>query len=212
MKFGVGQAVRRKEDTRLVSGRGQYTDDLTFEGIAWASFVRSPHAHAIIRGVDASAAEGMPGVLGVITAKDVADTGYVPVRGVFKNRDGSLPHQSPKRLLPHDKARFAGEPIVMVVAETAAQAQDAAEAIIVDYEPIAAVVTAETAGDVPPVWDHAPGNLAFDWDDGDEAGCEAAFARAACKVKLHLVQNRVVPAPMEPRGAIGLFDPATGLH
>lgn len=206
MKFGVGQPVRRKEDVRLVTGRGQYVDDLRFDGIAHACFVRSPHAHALIRGIDIAGAASMPGVAGVIAADDVAGTGYVPVRGVFKNRDGSALHQSPKRLLPADKARFAGEAIAMVVAESAAEAKDAAEAVIVDYEPLDACVTAEPAGDAPPVWDHAPGNLAFDWADGNEAACNDAFARAACTVTAEVVQNRIVPAPMEPRGAIGFYD------
>ena len=157
MKYGVGQAVRRKEDVRLVTGRGQYIDDLHLEATVFACFVRSPHAHAVIRSVDTSAARSLPGVIGAITAKDVAGTGYVPVRGAFKNRDGSAMHQSPKRLLPDDKVRFAGEAVAMVVAGTAAQAKDAAEAVLVDYEPLAAAVTIDSAPNAPPVWDHAPG-------------------------------------------------------
>ena len=208
MRYGVGQAVRRKEDVRLVTGRGQYIDDLHFDGTVHAFFVRSPHAHALIRSLDVRAAEAMPGVIGVLTARHIAETGHVPVRGVFKNRDGSALHQSPKRLLPEDKVRFTGEAVAMVIAATASQAKDAAEAVIVDYEALEAAVTIETAGNAPPVWDHAPGNRAFDWSDGNEAACEEAFARAACTVQIDLVQNRIAPAPMEPRGAIGFYDAA----
>src|ERR1043166_8826028 len=118
MKFGVGQPVRRKEDVRLVSGKGRYLDDIQLENTAYAYFIRSPHAHAILRGVDASAAREAPGVLGVVAAGDLPDTGYVPVRGPFRNRDGSAIRKSPKMLLPADKVRFSGEAFAMVVAET----------------------------------------------------------------------------------------------
>src|SRR5437868_14321473 len=127
MKYGVGQAVRRKEDVRLVTGRGQYIDDLHLEATVFACFVRSPHAHAVIRSVDTSAARSLPGVIGAITAKDVAGTGYVPVRGAFKNRDGSAMHQSPTPLLPDANVRFAREAAAMGVAGTAALAKGAAE-------------------------------------------------------------------------------------
>jgi carbon-monoxide dehydrogenase large subunit len=208
MKYGIGQPVRRREDTRFVTGKGRYLDDLKLQGEVHAAFVRSPHAHARIVAVDASAAEGSPGVLGVLQAKDVAWTGSIPVRGAFKNRDGSEIRQSPKALLPKDKVRFPGEAVAMVVAETAAQAKDAAELVIVEYEPIAAAAVLEQAPDAPPIWDDAPGNLCFDWGAGDEAAVAAAFAKAAKVVSIELVQNRIVPNPMETRGAIGVYDPA----
>jgi len=208
MRYGIGQPVRRKEDIRLVTGRGCYLDDIQLPGTAYAYFVRSPHAHGLILGIDTSAAQEAPGVIGVLTASDLPETGTIPVRGVFKNRDGSAPKESPKLLLPADKVRFAGEAVAMVVAETAALAKDAAELVRVDYEPHAAAATLETVAEAPPVWDHAPGNLAFDWADGNEAACVAAFASAAKTVSLELVQNRVAPNPMEPRGAIGTYDPA----
>jgi carbon-monoxide dehydrogenase large subunit len=206
MKFGIGQPVRRKEDIRFVTGRGQYLDDIAPPNTAYAYFVRSPHAHAIIRGVDAEAARDMPGVIGILTAADVVGTGVMPVRGVFKNRDGSLLKPTPKALLPADKVRFSGEAVAMVVAGTAAQAKDAAEAVSIDYEPLAAAGAMEAAPDAPAIWEGVPGNLIFDWADGDEAACSAAFAKAARTVSVELVQNRVVPNPMEPRGAIGLYD------
>ena len=138
MKFGVGQPVRRKEDVRLVSGKGRYLDDIQLDNTAYSYFVRSPHAHAILRGIDAGAAREAAGVLGIITAGDLPDTGYVPVRGVFKNRDGSAIRESPKMLLPEDKVRFAGEAVAVVIAETAALAKDAAELVNVDYESLGA--------------------------------------------------------------------------
>jgi carbon-monoxide dehydrogenase large subunit len=208
MKFGIGQPVRRREDTRFVTGAGHYLDDLKLIGEAHAAFVRSPHAHARIIGVDAAAAKAAPGVLGVLLAEDVAGTGSIPVRGPFKNRDGTETKQSPKALLPHDKVRFPGEAVAMVVAETAAQAKDGAELFLVDYEPLAAAASLDQASSTPPVWDDAPGNLCFDWSAGDEAATTAAFAKAAKVVSVELVQNRIVPNPMETRGAIGVYDPA----
>jgi carbon-monoxide dehydrogenase large subunit len=208
MKFGIGQPVRRKEDIRLVQGRGCYLDDVQLDGTAYAYFVRSPHAHAILRSIDTGEARKAPGVIGVLTAADLPETGFVPVRGAFKNRDGSAMRQSPKMLLPADKVRFAGEAVAMVIAETPGEAKDAAELVSVDYDALPAAATLETASDAPPVWDEAPGNLVFDWADGDEAKCAAAFAKAHRTVSVELVQNRIVPSPMEPRGAIGLYDPA----
>src|SRR2546423_1012750 len=178
MKFGIGQPVRRKEDVRFVTGQGRYLDDIRIENAAFAFFVRSPHAHAVLRGIDASAARAAAGVIGVLTAADLPATGFVPVRGAFKSRDGSPMRQSPKMLLPADKVRFAGEAVAMVVAETPALAKDAAELVSVDYEPLRAAGTLDMAPDAPPVWDDAPGNLVFDWADGDESASAAAFAAA----------------------------------
>ena len=208
MKFGVGQPVRRREDVRLVTGRGQYLDDLTFPNVAFAYFVRSPHAHAFIKSVDTAAASAASGVIGVLTAADVAWTGAVPVRGMFKNRDGSPAAQSPKAALPADKVRFGGEAVAMIVAETPALAKDAAELVNVDYEPLEAAGTLETPPNAPAIWDDAPGNLVFHWAEGDEAATKAAFAKAARTVSVEVVQNRVVPNPMEPRGAVGVYDAA----
>ncbi len=207
MKFGIGQPVRRREDTRFVTGSGRYLDDVKLSGEVHAAFVRSPHAHARVLGVDASAAGEAPGVLGVILAEEVAGTGSIPVRGAFKNRDGSDIKQSPKALLPKDKVRFPGEAVAMIVAETAAQAKDAVELVSVDYEPLPGAASLDQALNTLPVWDGAPGNLCFDWGAGDEAAAAAAFEKAAKVVSIELVQNRVVPNPMETRGAIGVYDP-----
>ncbi len=208
MKFGLGQPVRRREDVRLVKGQGRYLDDVQLEDEVHAVFVRSPHAHATIKNIDVTAAIGAEGVIGILTAADI-DAGTLPVRGSFRSRDGSDLKPSPKALLPKDKVRFSGEAVAMVVADTPARAQDAAELVFVDYEPLPSAVTVEQAPVAALIWDHAQGNLAFDWGEGDAAACDAAFARAAKTVALDVVQNRVVPNPMEPRGAIGLYDPDT---
>jgi len=208
MKFGLGQPVTRREDVRLVGGLGRYLDDIQVQDEVHAAFVRSPHAHAGIRGIDATAALVADGVLGVLTHADIV-AGPLPVRGSFKNRDGTELRQSPKTLLPGDRVRFTGEAVAMVVATTAALAKDAAELVIVDYEPLPAAATVAEAPGSEPIWENAPGNLAFDWADGDEAACAAAFNGAAKRVSIELVQNRVVPNPMEPRGAIGLYDAAS---
>src|SRR5258706_3426475 len=150
MKFGIGQPVRRKEDVRFVTGQGRYLDDIRIGHAAFAYFVRSPHAHAVIRGIDASAARAAPGVVGVLTAQDLPATGYVPVRGAFKSRDGSPMRQSPKMLLPADKARFAGEAVAMVVAETPALSKHAAELVSVDYESLGAAGAAGGASPSTP--------------------------------------------------------------
>lgn len=208
MKFGVGQAVRRREDVRLVTGQGQYTDDVRLPNEAHAYFARSPYPHAVIKSIDVEAARQLPGVIGVLTADDLGDTGPMPVRGVFKNRDGSPIKQSPKALLPKDKARFPGEAIVMVIAETAAIAKDAADLVAIDYEPLAASANLDTASNGADIWDDAPGNFVFDWAEGNETACNAAFASAAKTVSVELVQNRVAPSPMEPRGAVAVYDAA----
>ena len=209
MKFGVGQSVRRREDVRLVSGQGRYTDDIRLAGEAYAYFVRSPHPHAVIRSIDVDAVRKAPGVIGVLTADDIGDTGTIPVRGVFKNRDGSAIKQSPKAVLPKDKVRFPGEAVAMVVAESAAIAKDAAELAVVDYEALPASATLESAPSGAQIWDDVPGNLVFDWAEGNEAACTAAFAAAAKTVAVELVQNRVAASPIEPRGAIGVYDAGT---
>src|SRR5262245_11631029 len=179
MKYGIGQPVRRKEDVRLISGRGAYSDDLTIEGQAHACFVRSPHAHARIVSVDISTAASAPGVIGVLTAADLAGIGTMPVAAMIKSRDGALLKMTPKALLAGDKARFCGEAVAMVVANSPAEARDGAELVEVLYEALPAVASVEAARDGALVWDHILGNLSFDWVDGDERACASAFANAA---------------------------------
>jgi carbon-monoxide dehydrogenase large subunit len=206
MKFGIGQSVRRTEDLRLVTGQGQYTDDLRFENQTFAAFLRSPHGHAKLTSVDVSAAKSAPGVVAVLTYDDIAECGTMPCHAPVPSRDGSPPKMSPKPLLAKDKVTFIGEAIAMVIAETYAQAKDVAELVAVDYEPLDAVGTLEAAPRGPQVWDGAPDNLVFDWVAGDEAKTDAAFASAAHTVSLETVQNRVLANPMETRNAIGVYD------
>ena len=210
MKFGIGQSVRRTEDVRFVTGQGQYTDDLRFEGEAHTAFARSPHGHAKIVSIDTSAAEAAPGVIAVLTFADVEEFGAnpMPCMAPLLSRDGSPVKQSPKCLLAKGKVTFTGEAVAMVVAETYAQAVDAAELVAIDYEPLDAVGTLGGAPTGPQIWDSAPGNECFDWAGGDEEKCTAAFAAAVHKVGVEVVQNRVAPTSMETRNAIGQYDPA----
>lgn len=206
MKFGIGQPVRRREDVRLVTGRGQYTDDLVIENQLYAAFVRSPHAHARIGVIDAEQAMALPGVVSVITHADIVGAPTMPILARNKNRDGSDITATPKALLPADKARFCGEAVAMVIATSVAIARDAAELVAIDYDALPAVANSDEAKAGEQIWDELPGNVALDWADGDEEECAKAFEGAAKRVSLDLVQNRLVPAPMEPRAAIGDYD------
>ncbi|MFE1600353.1 xanthine dehydrogenase family protein molybdopterin-binding subunit [Methylobacterium sp. ID0610] len=208
-KFGIGQPVPRAEDPVLVRGEGRYTDDLALDGQAYAAFVRSPIAHGRLKGIDAEAARAMPGVLGIVTAADLDGYGRIANAMPFKNQDGSDMRKPPQPSLAVDKVRYAGEPVALVVAETLAEARDAAEAVILDIEDLPAVTTPEeaAAADAPLLHDDAPGNRALDFRTGDRAATEAAFAKAAHVTSLHLVNNRLVINPMEPRSAIGVYEP-----
>ena len=212
--FSVGQPVRRLEDPRLVTGRGRYTDDVQPAALAHAVFVRSPHAHAVIEGIDATAARAMPGVLAVVTGEDLlaAGLGPLPCKTLYKHKDGR-PMPAPKRpALAVGRARHVGDPVAMVVAGTPAEAEDAAAAVAVAYRPLPAVTaaTAALAARAPEVWPEAPGNLALDWEAGDAAGVDRLFAEAHRITRVELVNNRLVPSPLEPRGCIAEHDPATG--
>ncbi|HEY1708224.1 MAG TPA: xanthine dehydrogenase family protein molybdopterin-binding subunit [Rhizomicrobium sp.] len=208
MKFGVGQSVKRTEDIRLITGQGQYTDDFRFERETHVAFLRSPYAHAKLKSVDTAAAKEAPGVVAVLTQADVEASGAqnMPNATPLRNRDGSRPHGVSKPLLAKDMVTFPGEAIAMVVAETYAQACDAAELIAVDYEELPAAGTLEVAPTRPAIWNEAPGNECFDWIDGKEDECDAAFAKAAHTVAIDVVQNRVVVNSMETRNAIGVYD------
>ncbi|HEX3652578.1 MAG TPA: xanthine dehydrogenase family protein molybdopterin-binding subunit [Rhizomicrobium sp.] len=210
MKFGIGQSARRTEDIRFVTGRGQYTEDLHFDGEAHVAFLRSPHAHARILSIDTSAVEAAPGVIGVLTWKDVEAAGAnpMPCLAPLQSRDGSPIKKTPKPLLANDRVTFTGEAVAMVIAETYAQAVDAAELVNVEYESLDAVGMLAAAPAGPQIWPDAPGNECFDWGAGNEEPCDAAFAKAAHVASVEVVQNRVAPTSMETRNAIGLYDPA----
>src|ERR1700678_249401 len=212
-KYGVGQPVRRKEDDTLVRGKGKYTDDFNLPGQAYAWIVRSSHAHGIIRGIDSAAAKAMPGVLGVWTGTDLASAGYGPFTcGLpLKNRDGSPLLQTNRTALMTDKVRYVGDPVAFVVAETLAQARDAAEAVVLDIDPLPAVTSAEEAAKpgAPQLYDHIPNNVALDYHYGDAAKVDAAFADAAHVTKLDIVNTRVAVVAMEPRAALASYDKAS---
>jgi carbon-monoxide dehydrogenase large subunit len=214
MKFGIGQPVRRFEDVPLLTGKGQYTDDMTLPRMVFAQVLRSPMAHAHLRRVDATVAREMPGVLLVLTAADAAAEGISPIPCLIplQGRDGRPRHDAPRPVLATGKVRHVGEPVAFVVAETLDQARDAAEAIEVDYNALPAVADVRTAvaAGAPQVFDQISGNVFFEWDNeqGDPKATAAGFAKAAHVVRLDLVNNRLVANPMEPRSAIGDFDAA----
>src|ERR1700754_4664746 len=211
-KFGVGQPVRRKEDDTLVRGKGKYTDDFSLPGQVYAWIVRSSHAHGIIRGIDTTAAKAMPGVLGVWTGADLASANYAPFTcGLpLKSRDGSPLLQTNRTALMTDKVRYVGDPVAFVIAETVAQARDAAEAVEVDIDPLPAVTDAAEAvkPGAPQLYDHIPNNVALDYHYGDTAKIDAAFAAAAHVTKLDIVNTRVAVVSMEPRVALATYDKA----
>jgi carbon-monoxide dehydrogenase large subunit len=209
-QFGIGQAVRRTEDQRFVRGRGQYTDDISLPRQSYAAFVRSPHAHAQIRRVDTAAAAALPGVLGVYSGADLKAAGMGPIDcgTPVKNIDGSTEKVVPWYPLAVDRVKHVGDPVAVAVGETLAAARDAAERVEVDYELLPAVTGTAAALEpgAPRVWDEVPGNLSFDWETGNKAATDAAFAKAARVVALDLINNRVVQNPMEGRAAIGDYD------
>jgi carbon-monoxide dehydrogenase large subunit len=215
-KFGLSQSVRRVEDPRLLVGNGQYTDDLALPGAARGYVLRSPHAHARINGVDASAAKAMPGVLAVITGADLVAMGIgeVPCAIPLKNSDGTDRANTPRLPLATDTVRHVGDPVAFIVAETHQQARDAAEAVMVDYDILPSATDLATAHEPgqPQVWEGAANNTCFDWEAGDKAKTDEAFSRAAHVTRLTVVNNRVVVASMEGRAAAAEYDAASGRY
>jgi carbon-monoxide dehydrogenase large subunit len=219
---GIGQPVPRAEDRRLITGRGCYSDDVTLPHQTYAAFVRSPHAHARIRSIDVRVAAAVPGVLAVFTGADAAELAGIPHRPVptnphevpLRSRDGSPFFAAPHPPLPADRARHVGEPVAMVIAETPALARDSAERVVVEYDPLPAVVNSldAAAPAAPLVWDEAKSNLCVDSLAGDAAAVEAAMARAAHVVSFQTRVNRVTGVPMEPRTAVGAWDEASGRY
>ena len=219
-KFGVGQSVKRKEDNELLLGEGTFQDDLNLPGQAHAFFLRSPHAHADIESIDSSAALTMPGVVAIYTGKDVEADGLGPVPCLMDafvpltRPDGSPRYYPPNPLLPAARVRHVGEAVVMVIAETPAQARDAAEAVEITYRELPCVV--ETGGaeaaDAPTIWPEAPGNLAFLWEHGDRDAVDAAFEKAERVVSVDIVNSRLIVNSIETRGALGAYDEATGRY
>ena len=209
-KYGIGQPVVRKEDDTLVRGKGKYTDDLNLPGQAYAVIVRSTHPHGVLKKVDTTEAKKLPGVLGIWTGEDMVAAGYgnFVSRMPLKSKDGTPLLQSNKPILAVGKVRFVGDPIAVVVAETLAQAKDAAEAVEVDIDPLPAVTRAADAikPGAPQLYESVPNNMVLDYHYGDTAKVDEAFAKAAHVAKLDLDNTRVAVVAMEPRAGIGDYD------
>ncbi|MGE0767829.1 MAG: xanthine dehydrogenase family protein molybdopterin-binding subunit [Hyphomicrobiaceae bacterium] len=207
---GIGASVKRKEDLRFITGKGQYVDDINRPAQSYAVFVRSPHAHAAIKSIDTKAALSAPGVLAVFTGDDLAadKVGGLICGWMIHSKDGSPMKAGPHPALAQGKVRYVGDHVAVVIAETLDHAKDAAEKVEVDYDILAAAVDpAKTqAAGQPQVHDEAPGNTVYQWHLGDKDAVDAAFAKASHVTKIDLVNNRLVPNAMEPRAAIGDYD------
>jgi carbon-monoxide dehydrogenase large subunit len=213
-KFGIGQAMTRREDLRLLTGKGQYIDDLSLPNEAFVAFVRSPYAHAKIVSIDASAAKALPGVIAVLTGAELSADG-VGAFGIspgLKQPNGEPMTSEPYYPLAVDEARFVGQAVAAVVAQTRAQAEDAVEQVAVGYDELPAVISLEDAmkPGAPQVASAVPGNVAAEMSWGDKKKCEAAFAQAKHITKLSLHNQRLIPVTMEPRGTVAEFDKASG--
>ncbi|MBN9083914.1 MAG: carbon monoxide dehydrogenase [Rhizobiales bacterium 62-17] len=210
---GIGASVRRKEDLRFITGRGQYTDDVNRPGQGYAFFVRSPHAHANIRKIDSTAAAKMPGVLAILTGDDIAadKVGGLICGWMIHSKDGSPMKAGAHPALAQGKVRYVGDHVAVVIAESLAEARDAAEKVEVDYDVLPAVVdmNAATKKGAPVIHDVADNNTVYNWHLGDKAATDAAFAKAKHVTKLDIVNNRLVPNPMETRAAVGDYEPGT---
>jgi len=211
-KFGIGQGMKRFEDQRFLTGTGQYTDDLPFDGALKAFVLRSPVAHGDITSLDVSAAKAAPGVKAVWTGADIAADGLnpMPCGALLKGRDGKRAVGPAYPLLVTDRVRHVGDAVALIVAETMDQARDAAELVEVEYSERPAVPGLAAVDSGATIWDDAPDNLCLDWETGDSDGVAAAFATAAHVAELTLVNNRIVVNSLEPRGAVGVADAATG--
>jgi carbon-monoxide dehydrogenase large subunit len=209
---GIGAAVRRKEDHRFITGKGHYTDDINRPGQSYAFFIRSPHAHAAIKSIDAKAASTMPGVLAILTGVDLAadKIGNLICGWMIHSKDGSPMKMAPHPALANGKVCYVGDPVAVVIADTLAQARDAAEKVKVDYGVLPSVADLATAQKATQIHEVAPHNVIYQWHIGDHKGAEAAFKSAKHVTKLDIVNNRLVPNPMEPRAAIAEYDSGSG--
>src|SRR5262245_19910941 len=207
---GIGAAVRRKEDQRFITGRGHFTDDVNRPGQVFAVFVRSPHAHATIKAIDAKAAASRPGVLAVLTGAQLAGDkiGNLICGWMIHSKDGSPMKMAPHPAIAHGKACYVGDPVAVVVAETLSQAKDAAEAVKVDYTVLPSVTDPGKAQgkSAPQIHEVAPGNTIYQWHLGDAKAVDAAINSAKHVTRLDIVNNRLVPNAIEPRAAIGEYD------
>ncbi|MGH7081606.1 MAG: xanthine dehydrogenase family protein molybdopterin-binding subunit, partial [Acetobacteraceae bacterium] len=213
---GIGASVRRVEDQRFLSGRGNYTDDINRRGQLYAVIRRSDRPHARIASLDTAEAQAMPGVVAVYTGADLAadNVGGLPCGWLVKNKDGTPMAEPPHPVLAIGKVRHVGDPLAVVIAESRQQGKDAAEKIAIDWQDLPGISSAEDA--IRPgaalLHDEAAGNICYDWHLGDKAAVDAAFAKAQRTVTLDLTNSRLIPNAMEPRAAIGDFDRGTGEH
>ena len=209
---GIGARVARKEDKRFITGKGRYTDDMIVPGMKHAHFIRSPHAHAKVKSIDASAAMDMPGVIDVLNGKQLTEDGIgnLICGWMIHSKDGSPMNMGAWRPLADDTVRYVGDAVAVVVADTKAQARDAAEAVIVEYETLPVVVDVMDAmkDGAPQLHPEAKNNLIYDWEIGDKAAAEKAISEAAHVTEMKILNNRLVPNPMEPRAALGIYDAA----
>ena len=204
----IGQPLRRREDLRFLTGAGQYTDDVVMTNQTYAVFLRSPHAHARIRSIDIAAAKKAPGVVDIITGADLAEAkiGGLPCGWLIHSKDGTPMNEPPHPVLAHEKVRHVGDQVAMIVAESIAEAKDAAELIAVDYEVLPAVIDTRTAATVgSAVHDSVPNNVCYDWGHGNKDAVDAAFAQAAHVTTLEFVNNRLIPNAIEPRAANAVY-------
>src|SRR5690349_16211204 len=204
----IGARVRRKEDPRFITGRGQYTDDVRLAGTVHTAFVRSPHAHARIVGIDVASARAHPGVVAIYTGQDLVDGGVngIPTGWLLQGLKPSNHHA-----IAVDKVHHTGEAVAVIVADTPYAARDAAELVVVDYEPLAAVADAEQAlaQGAPVVRSDGDSNVCFQWQIGDAAATDAAFASAKTVVRQRLVNQRLIPVAIEPRASLATYTRST---
>ncbi|HSM41916.1 MAG TPA: xanthine dehydrogenase family protein molybdopterin-binding subunit [Afifellaceae bacterium] len=209
---GIGARVLRKEDKRFISGKGRYTDDMTVPGMCHAAFVRSPHAHARVGSIDASEAESMPGVIAVLNGTQLAGDGIgnLICGWMIHSKDGSPMNMGAYPALASEVVRYVGQAVAVVVAETQAQARDAAEKVVVDWQELPAVIDPVKALEpgAPQLHPEAPNNLIYDWEIGDAAAVDKAIAEAAHVTTMEITNNRLVPNAMEPRAALASYDTA----
>ena len=211
---GIGASAKRKEDARFITGAGRYTDDINASGQTYAAFARSPHPRAKIVGLDSSAAEATEGVVAVFAGADLQADGIgdLPCGWMVKSKDGSDMVQPPHPPLAVERVNYVGEPYAVVIGETLAAAKNGVEALAVDFEELPAVVDLASAASADRIHDAAPNNQCYDWELGDKAATDAAFANAHHVTSLDIVNNRLIPNALEPRAALGEYDAAAGSY
>ncbi|SVA85061.1 uncharacterized protein METZ01_LOCUS137915, partial [marine metagenome] len=207
----IGQSVLRKEDQRFITGTGNYTDDINVRGQAYGYFVRSPFAHAQIKGIDIADAVAMDGVIAVLTGAELAADGLgaLPCGWMIHSKDGSEMKSPAHPVMAANTANYAGEPLALVVAESFKQAKNAAELVSVDYSELTPVADLRTAQSAEQIYDEIPANTSYEWELGDRDATDAAFTEAAHVTRYELTNNRLIPNAIEPRAAIADYNPGT---